>query len=167
MLQVRLLAGSSPRKTLFQRHINFPVVCHVRSATGPPQSKGLSPGLTDVNLKSCQLKYFRGVSSVTHLCKTCNKCQTCCTKSACRGQTSKLLANLAGSGCQSESSSNPEGGLHPPLSHPAQTHKVSHSHKLLCQSPQEQLTAGGITSAYRQKCGRASTKPKLWGFSTC
>ena len=61
------------------------------------------------------------------LCKTCNKCQTCCTKSACRGQTSKFLANLVGSGCRSESGSNPERGLHPPLLDPAQTHKVSHS----------------------------------------
>ena len=34
MLQVRLLAGSSPRKTLFQKHVNFPVVSHVPSATG-------------------------------------------------------------------------------------------------------------------------------------
>ena len=33
------------------------------------------------------------------LCKTCNKCQKWCLKSACRGETSKLLANLAGSGC--------------------------------------------------------------------
>ena len=97
------------------------------------------------------------------LCKTCNKCQTCCTKSACRGQTSKLLANLVGSGCRSESGSNPERGLHPPLLDPAQTHKVSHSHKLLCQSPQEQLPAGGITSANKQKCGRASTKSNLSG----
>ena len=68
MLQIRLLPGSSPRKTLFQRHVNFPVVSHVRSATGLPQRKGLSPGLTDVNFKSCQLKYVKGVSSVTHLC---------------------------------------------------------------------------------------------------
>ena len=53
------------------------------------------------------------------LCSTCNKCQKCCPNSACRGQTSKLLANLAGSGCRSENSSNPEGGLHPSLSDPA------------------------------------------------
>ena len=88
------------------------------------------------------------------LCSTCNKCQKCCLKSACRGQTSKILANLAGSGCRSENSSNPEGGLHPSLSDPAKSHKVSHSHKLLCQSPQEQLPDGGITSAYRQQCSR-------------
>ena len=89
------------------------------------------------------------------LCKTCNKCPNCCHKSTCRGQTSKLLGNLAGSGCRSESSSNPGRGLHPPLSDPTKTHKVSYSHKLLCQSPQEQLPVGGITPAYRQKCSGA------------
>ena len=78
------------------------------------------------------------------------------SESACRGQTSKFWENLAGSGCRSESSSNPERGLHPPLSDPAKTHKVSHSHKLLYQSPQEPLPAGGITSAYRQKRSRAN-----------
>ena len=98
------------------------------------------------------------------MCKTCNKCQKCCLKSACRGQTSKLLTNLAGSGCRSKSGSNPERGLHPPLLDPAKTHKVSHSHKLLCQSPQEPLPAGGITSAYRQKCSGTSTKPNISGI---
>ena len=95
------------------------------------------------------------------LCSTCNKCQKCCLKSACRGQTSELLANMAGSGCRSENSTNPEGGLHPSLSDPAKSHKVSHSHKLLCQSPQEQLPDGGITSAYRQKCCRISAQSDL------
>ena len=85
------------------------------------------------------------------MCKTCNKCQKCCLKSACRGEISKLLVNLAESGCRSESSSNPERGLHHPLSDPAKTPKVSNHHKLLCQSPQEPLPAGGITSAYRQE----------------
>ena len=47
---------------------------------------------------------------------------------------------------------------HPPLSDPAKTHKVFHSRKLLCQSPQDPLPAGGITSANRQKCGRAGTE---------
>ena len=95
------------------------------------------------------------------LCNSCNKCPNCCHKSTCRGKTSALLGNLAGSGCRSESSSNPERGLHPPLSDPAQAHKVSYCHKLLCQSPQEQLPVGGITSAYRQECSRASKKQNL------
>ena len=97
------------------------------------------------------------------LCKACNKCQKCCLKSACKGQTSKLLANLAGSGCRSEGSSNLERGLHPPLSDPAQSHKVSHSHKLLWQFSQEPLPVRGITSAYRQKRGRVGSKSKISG----
>ena len=88
----------------------------------------------------------------------------CYLKSACKGETSKLLAYLHGSGCRSKSSSNPERGLHPPHSDLTQTLKVSHSHKLLCQSPQEPLPAGGITSAYQQKCSRAGTKSKISGF---
>ena len=84
---------------------------------------------------------MKGASCVTQLScvQPVTKCQKCCLKSACRFQTSKCLENLAGSGCRSESSSNPERGLYPPLSDPAKAHKVSHGHKLLCQSPQEQL----------------------------
>ena len=97
------------------------------------------------------------------LCSTCNKCQKCCPKSTCRGQTSKLLANLAGSGCRSESCSNSERGLCPPLSGPAKAHKVSRGHKLLCKSPQEQLPAGGIASAYSQKCCRTGKTSNISG----
>ena len=97
------------------------------------------------------------------LCSTCNKCQKCCLKSACRGQTSKLLANLAGSRGRSENSSNLERGLHPSLSDPAKSYKVSNCRKLLCQSPQEQLPVGGITSAYRQKCSRTGPQSNISG----
>ena len=94
-------------------------------------------------------------------CPTCSKCPQCCTKSTCRGQTSKLLGNLARSRGWSEGSSNPERGLPPPLPDPAPTHKVSFSHKPLYQSPQEQLPAGGITSAYRQKRSGKGSKSKI------
>ena len=113
-----------------------------------------------MSIKICQRCFF--CHSLV-LCKTCNKCQTCCTKSACRGQTSKLLENLAGSGCRAERCSNPERGLYPSFSDPAKTHKVSHGHKLVCQSPQEQLPAGGITSAYGQKCYRTSKTLNISG----
>ena len=95
------------------------------------------------------------------LCESCNKCPKCCTKSACRGQASKLLANLAGSRGRSENSSNPERGLHPPLSDPATSYKVSDSHKPLCRSPQEQLPVGGIASAYRQECNRIGPQSNI------
>ena len=95
------------------------------------------------------------------LCKTCNKCSKCCHKSACRGQTSKLLGNLAGSGCRSESCSNPQRGLCPPLSVSAELDKVPHSHKLLWQSSQEPQPVRGITSAYEQKCNRTGAQTQL------
>ena len=109
-------------------------------------------------IKTCQRCFF--CHSIA-LCPICDKCPSCCTKSACRVQISKLLVNLAENGCQTENSSNLERRLHPPLSDPAKSHKVSHCHKLLCQSPQEQLPAGGITSAYRQECNRTGPQSNI------
>ena len=154
-VQTRLLAGSQPPgqtiNTLLHQNVNFPVAKVVHSAPGLSQKKEVSPGMSDCYMKEYKIKIcekcFLCHSIV--LCKTCNKCNNCCSKSVCRGKTSKLLTNLAGSGCWSESNSNPERGLYPSLSDPAQLGKVSHSRKLLCQSPQEPLPAGGITSAYR------------------
>ena len=94
-------------------------------------------------------------------CKSCSKCPKCCSQSSCRGQASTLLGKMVGSGCKSNSSSNPEGGLSPPLPDPTQPYKKTHSYKLLCKSPQEQLPDGGIASAYNQKCSRTRSKSKL------
>ena len=98
------------------------------------------------------------------LCPKCKQCPKCCTKSACRVQTPKILGNLAKSGSRSENYSNTEGRLCPSLPDPAKSYKVSNSHKLLCQSPQEQLPAGGIASAYRQKCSRTGPQSNIFGF---
>ena len=94
-------------------------------------------------------------------CRYCNKCSQCCHKSACRGQTAKVLEKVVRSGCWAESSSNPERGLHPPLSDPAKLVKNSHSHKLLWQSSQKPQTVRGITSAYGQKCHRIGPQTDL------
>ena len=64
-------------------------------------------------IKTCE-KCFLCHSIV--LCKSCLKCSKCCHKSACRGQTSNVLEKLVRSGCRTESGSNLERGLHPPLS---------------------------------------------------
>ena len=114
-----------------------------------------------MSIKTCQRCFF--CHSVV-LCQSFNKCPSCCTKSACRGQTSKLLADLVGPRCRSKGSSNIERGLHPHLPGPAKTHKVSNSHKLLCQSPQEKLPVGGITSAYRKKRSRTGPEPDISGL---
>ena len=150
-------------KTINTLNVNCHVASLVHTAPGHSQRKELSPGSAGClcisrEIKICQ-RCFLCHSIV--LCNTCNKCPSSCPKCTCRGKTSTLLGNLAGSGCRSESSSNPERGQHPPLSDLAQTHKVSYCHKLLCQSPQEQLPVGGITSAYRQECSRTSKKQNL------
>ena len=59
------------------------------------KSWGSRLSLKKMQIKICE-KCFLCHSIV--LCKTCHKCQKCCLKSACRGETSKLLANLAGPG---------------------------------------------------------------------
>ena len=150
-LQGRLLTQSTTQEqTLNTLIVNFPVVNLVTTAPGHSQKK-------EVICEKCFLCH-----SVV-LCQTCNMCPKCCSKSACQGQTSKFLENIAGSRCRSESSSNLERGLHPSFPDPAKSYKVSLSHKLLCQSSQEQLPVRGITSAYRQKCPRAGPKSDISG----
>ena len=112
-------------------------------------------------IKTCE-KCFLCHSIV--LCKSCLKCSKCCHKSACRGQTSKVLEKLVRSGCRTESGSNLERGLHPPLSDPAELVKDSHSHKLLWQSSQKPQTVRGITSAYGQQCHRTGPQKGLTRF---
>ena len=92
------------------------------------------------------------------LCPTCNMCPKCCFRSSCRGKTSKLLENLDVSRGRSKNNTDFEGGLHPPFQDPATSYKIPNSHKLLCQSSQEQLPVRGITSAYRQECGGISSQ---------
>ena len=70
-----------------------------------------------VSIKICE-KCFLCHSIV--LCQFCFKCTKCCPHSACRGQTAKILADLAGPGCRSKSGSNPARGRHPPLPDPEQ-----------------------------------------------
>ena len=68
---------------------------------------------------------------------------------------------MARSGCRSESSSNPEGGLHPPLPDQAKIVESSHSCKLLWQSSQKPQAVRGITSAYNKKCCRTGKQTDL------
>ena len=150
-LRARLLAGSTLKETLtvqsLKTHVKLNVVNHVHSTTGHPQRKGISPGLSVVMSKDCPLKHVKGASSVIQLpcvqpvtnvplvknlpvgARLQNFWQTWLG----RGAGPKIVQILR--------------GLHPPLSDPAKPHKVSHCHKPLCHSPQEQLPAGGIASA--------------------
>ena len=131
-----------------------------------PKERDKSRGSRLSNNKVSQIKVCEScfLCHSIVLCPKCKQCPKCCTKSACRGQTPKILGNLAKSGSRSENYSNTEGRLCPSLPDPAKSYKVSNSHKLLCQSPQEQLPAGGIASAYRQKCSRTGPQSNIFGF---
>ena len=122
------------------------------------KSRGSRLLLQEKYIKVCKKCFLR--HSIV-LCKSCLKCSQCCHKSACRGQTPKLLEKLVRSGCRTESDSNPERGLYPTLSDPAKLVKDSHSHKLLWQSSQKPQTVRGFTSAYGQKCHRTSSQKGL------
>ena len=160
----RLLARSNTlAQTIDTLNVKLPVVHHVTTAPGQSQKKDLSPGPVNCHYKKIQIKICKKCfwcHSIV-LCPSCYKCTKCCPQSSCRGQTSELLENLAGPRYRSKSGSNPQRGLHPPISDPTETSKISNRHKLLWQSPEEQLPAGGITSAYRQKCSRVSKKPVI------
>ena len=131
-----------------------------------PKERVKSRGSRLSNIRVSQIKIcetcFLCYSVV--LCPTCKQCPKCCTKSACRVQTPKLLGNLVKARSRSKDRSNTEGGLYPPFSDLTKSYKVSNSHKLLCQSPQEQLPVGGIASAYGQKRSRVGPQSNIFGF---
>ena len=165
-LPIRLLAGS-PHHQQTRDFLNVKVhVAHsVTTAPGQSQKKDFKSRASSLyhqrlQIKICE-KCFVCHSIVS--CQFCFRCTKCCPKSSCRSQTSKFLGNLARSGSRTQNNPEFEGRLCPPLPEPAQTHKISHSHKLLCQSPQEQLPVGGIASAYRQKCSRTGSKSNFPG----
>ena len=153
---------SSPQETMNTLSVvKFNVVHPVPSASGHSQKNEISPGAAECQSKQIKICERCFLCHSIVLCKTCNKCSQCCHKSTCRGKTPELLENLVGSRGRSEGSSNPLGGVHPPLPDPAELIKKPHSYKLLWQSSQESLPVRGITSAYGQKRNRTGTQTKL------
>ena len=67
--RTRLLAGSTSTELTLNSNlnVNLHVVTFVPSAHGPPQKKGVSPGVSDCQLKKDLLNSVKGVSCVTQL----------------------------------------------------------------------------------------------------
>ena len=153
-LPLRLLAGSSPQETMNTLSVvKFNVVHPVPSAPRHSQKNEISPGAAECQSKQSKLKFVKGVSCVILL--------SCAKPVINAPNVFQLLENLVGSRCRPEGSSNPQGGVHPPLPDPAELIKKPHSYKLLWQSSQESLPVRGITSAYGQKRNRTGTQTKL------
>ena len=165
-LQARLLAGSpTTRQTLDTfSNVKFPVVHSVHTAPGHSQKR--DPGSAGCYCRENKLKYVKSVSCITQLC--CVKPVTNLKSVASNLPVGARLQNFWQTwldlGAGPKAVQILKEGYTLPFRIQAKTHKVSHSHKLLCKSPQESLPAGGITSAYRQKCSGTSTKPNISGF---
>ena len=110
------------------------------------KSRGSRLLLQKLCIKTCE-KCFLCHSIVLY--STCNKCQKCCLKSACKGQTSKLLAKLAGSGGRSKNSTNLERGLHSSISDPAKSYNP-HRNSYLLEALQPLIDNNAVELVHNQ-----------------
>ena len=97
-------------------------------------------------------------------CSQCHKCPTCCSKSSCRVKIAQFLGKMGSPRRQPQSGFSPQRRVRPTLPVQTLSNTKSNNNKLLCRSPQEQLPAGGIASAVKQKCHRIGPKPTLPGL---
>ena len=146
--------------------VKYHVVQSVPSAPGPPQRKGLSPGVSDCHQEKSQLKSVKGVSCVTQLlfANPASNVTNVVPNLPVGARLQKFWESWLNLGAGPKVVQILKEGYTLSISDPAKTHKVSHSHKLLCQSPEEQLPTGGITSAYRQKRSRTSNEQNISEF---
>ena len=142
---------------------NFHVVKSVPSAPGHSQKRELSPGAAACQTsRNYKLKYVNSVSCVTQLCpvqpvaNAPNVAQNLPVGARLQSFW-KTWLNL-GAGPKVVQILR-EGYSLPFRIRPQLT--IPYSHKPVCQSPQEQLPVGGITSAYRQKSGRKGSKSEI------
>ena len=163
-LQTRLLVGSPlPSQTIDNLNVKFHVVSNVYSAPGHSQKKELSPGSAGCYCKSYKLKSVKSVSCVTQL--SCVQPVTNVQNAVPNLPVGARLQNFGQTwldlGAGPKVIQILKEGYTLPFRIPAKAHKVTHGYKLLCQFPQEQLPAGGITSAYSQECCRTSKTPNI------
>ena len=159
-----LLAGSPTRKTMNTFfNVNLDVVHSVHTVPVHSQKNEIIPGAAGCYCKKSKLKSVKSVSCVTPLScvNPVINAPNVVTSLPVGARLQNFWKKMVRSGCRTESSSNPERGLHPPLLDPAELIKNSHSHQLLWQSSQKSQTVGGITSAYGQKCHRTSSQTGL------
>ena len=103
--------------------------------------------------KACERCFF--CKSVS-FCPSCDKCLQCCRRSACGGPTAEFLASLGPRGFKSKGSINPEGRVQSSIQVQTSSHQDTSDKEWICQSPQEQLPAGGIAFPPSEtSCGKS------------
>ena len=71
-------------------------------------------------------------------CPICSKCPQCCPKFGCRGQTAKVLASLAQSGCESKGGLDFTRGIHATLQNQTTSDPIPGDQEWLCSPRQKQ-----------------------------
>ena len=124
--------------------VSYSVADHVHSVKcrRHPQKKGLS--CVKEQNKRCK-KCFLGKSMC--FCPACSQCPQCCSRSSCRGQVGKFLAEMAKSRDKSKGGLNFERGLHASLQNEATSHKVTSGLEWLCKPSQERAPKRGIAGS--------------------
>ena len=134
--------------------VNSCVVNHAHFVSGLPQKKGVIPNYCHL----CpEIKHMKGVSCVGQSSSVQNvtNVPVVVPNLPVGARLHQFWKKWAALGISIDS---PQRRLHPPFPVPAKFDKGTHSNKLLCKSPQEQLPVGGIASAVRQKCSRVGPK---------
>ena len=129
---------------------------------GPPQKKGVSPCVSSENGLIKPVKDVFSVNLSPSAPPVTNV--LCCRRSACGGQTAKFLASLGPKGFKSKGNIDPEGGIHSSIQSQTSSHQNPSDKERICQSPQEQLPAGGIAFPPSETSGRKSKGSVLSGI---
>ena len=81
---------------------------------------------------------------------TCSKCPQCCPKFGCRGQTAKVLANLAHSGGEPKGRLDFARGIHATLQNQTSSDQIPCDQEWLCSPRKKQGLGSGINRPHKQ-----------------
>ena len=133
-------------------HVNSCVVNPVLFVKGSPQKKGVNPRYWYYCQRIKCVKDFSCVNQLYSVNLVTNV------------PTVALDLSVGARWDQSQGGNSTQRRLHPPLLVPAKFDQVTNCHKLLCESPQEPLLAGGFASASDHKCSGTGGNSKIPGF---
>ena len=108
--------------------------------------------------KVCQRCFFCKSLS---FCQICSKCPQCCHRAGCRGQTSKVLAEMGNTGSESKGGLHLAGRLHTSVQDETPTDQISSHHKWLCKSGKKSSSLTGSRCLGRKVGGRKGSGADL------
>ena len=157
-----VMAGSkdlTSKSEIVNLLVNY-CVANAHSVTLMPQKKGIIPNYCH---NYSEIKYLKDVSCVGHFSSVnlVTNIPTVAIDLPVGAKLHQFWKKIGKPWGKLEGYNSIQRGLHPPLPVPAKFDQVTHSHKLLCKSPQEQIPVGGIASASDHKCSGTGNHSKV------